>query len=67
MNKPDSQKNKRGNIGLKRLCKVYLNLRKKEKEKVIRLAEGLLNSQNIMNENNLLTAKINNNSKIFMV
>ena len=37
-------------IGLERMCKVYLDLSYEEKEKVIKLAEGLLKSQNIIDE-----------------
>ena len=36
--------------GLSRLCKVYFVLDKKEKEKIIRLAEGLLSSQKILKD-----------------
>ena len=39
--------------GLERLCKVYLNLSDNEKETVIRLAEGLLNSQKIVQMNSI--------------
>jgi len=35
---------------LDRLCKVYEKLNDEDKEKVIRLAEGLLNTQNINNK-----------------
>jgi len=47
--------------GLERLCKVYLNLDDMEKEKVIQLAEGLLNSQNVISdERNILNEKNKN-------
>ena len=39
--------------GLERLCNVYLGLTDEEKEKVIHLAEGLLTSQKIMNDEQL--------------
>jgi len=39
--------------GLERLCKIYLNLTDEEKEKIIRLGEGLLNSQKIIEEENI--------------
>jgi len=46
--------------GLERLCEVYLNLNDDEKVKVIKLAEGLLNSQKIIvDEMNKLTEKGN--------
>ena len=35
---------------LDRLCKVYESLDDEDKEKVIRLAEGLLDSQKIMDD-----------------
>ena len=35
---------------LEKLCKVYEKLNDEDKEKVIRLAEGLLNTQNINNK-----------------
>ena len=45
-------------LGLERLCKVYLDLTDREKEKVIRLAEGLLDSQKVIkNEKVLLSEK----------
>jgi hypothetical protein len=40
----------RKNDGLERLCKIYLDLSDDEKAKVIRLAEGLLNSQKIISD-----------------
>jgi len=40
----------RADIGLERMCKVYLDLSDEEKEKVIKLAEGLLKSQKIFDE-----------------
>ena len=40
------------NNGLERLSEIYERLDEGDKEKVIRLAESLLNSQNIMNEEN---------------
>ena len=36
--------------GLERLYFIYNKLSKSEKEKIIRLAEGLLNSKNIINK-----------------
>jgi len=39
--------------GLERLVKIYLNLTDDEKEKIIRLGEGLLNSQKIIGEENI--------------
>jgi len=46
--------------GLDRLCKIYLNLKDEEKEKVIRLAEGLLNSQKTMErDTSMLTENMN--------
>ena len=42
-------------IGLERLCRIYLDLTDGDKEKIIRLGEGLLNSQKVMdNEKALL-------------
>jgi hypothetical protein len=43
---------------LDRLCKVYKKLKKGDKEKVIRLAEGLLNSQEIIGDKKKLQDKI---------
>ena len=40
--------------GLERLCKIYLNLTDDEIEKIIRLGEGLLNSQKIIGEENIV-------------
>ena len=40
--------------GLERLCKIYLNLTDDEKEKIIRLGEGLLNSQKIIEEEDVV-------------
>jgi len=40
--------------GLERLVKIYLNLTDDEKEKIIRLGEGLLNSQKIIEEENIV-------------
>ena len=37
--------------GLDRLCKVYEKLNDEDKEKVVRMAEGLLNTQKNGNEN----------------
>ena len=39
-------------ISLEHLCKIYLDLSDSEKEQVIQLGEGLLNSQDIMKKNN---------------
>jgi hypothetical protein len=36
--------------GLERLCKIYLDLTDKEKEKIIILGEGLLKSQKIITD-----------------
>ena len=40
--------------GLERLCKIYLNLSDEKKEKIIRLGEGLLNSQKIIDGEKLV-------------
>ena len=40
----------KNDTGLDRLCRVYEKLDDGDKEKVVRLAEGLLNSQKIMDE-----------------
>ena len=45
--------------GLERLCKVYLNLEDDEKEKVIRLAEGLLDSQKVVSTEKIKLAAEN--------
>ena len=45
---------------LDRLCEVYLDLNEGEKEKIIKLAEGLLNSQLIISDKKAkLKEKIN--------
>jgi len=46
--------------GLERLCKIYLNLTNDEKEKIIRLGEGLLNSQKIIEEEDVVSADSGN-------
>jgi len=38
---------------LERLCKIYLDLNDNDREKIIRLGEGLLNSQKIIEEENI--------------
>lgn len=43
----------KNNAGLDRLCMVYEKLNDEEKEKVIRLAEGLLNAQKTMKDERL--------------
>jgi len=35
-------------FGLERLCRIYLDLTDEDREKIIRLGEGLLNSQKVM-------------------
>ena len=39
-------------IGLGKLCEIYNKMNEGEKEKIIKLAEGLLNSQIIINDEN---------------
>ena len=52
-------------IGLERMCKVYLDLSNEEREKVIKLAEGLLKSQKIIEDekSRIKEMKIESNSK----
>ena len=49
----------KNDTGRDRLCQVYEKLNDGDKEKVVRLAEGLLNSQRIMDEEKLKLKKEN--------
>ena len=53
----------RTDAGLDRLCKVYLGLNDGEKEKIIRLAEGLLESQKSVCNEILKSKDINSELK----
>jgi len=50
--------------GLERLCKLYLNLTDEEKEELIRLGEGLLNSQKMFSNKISCLTKKNENIEI---
>jgi len=41
------------NDGLERLCKIYLNLKDNDKEKIIKLGEKLLKSQKAISKANV--------------
>ena len=45
--------------GLEHLCKLYLNLNDEDREKIIRLGEGLLNSQKIIDMEKVVLSKEN--------
>ena len=45
----------RNDSGLERICKIYLNLNDDDKEKIIKLGEGLLKSQKIITEENFVS------------
>jgi len=57
-----------GKEGLGRLCRVYEQLDGREKEEVIRLAEGLLGTQKIMHDEKSTGVQVNPSSvpKIFI-
>jgi len=52
---------------MERICKVYLNLNDDEKRKVIKLAEGLLDSQNIRTDEEINTFKDNKSTDLKIV
>ena len=51
--------------GLDRLSRIYEKLDDKEKEKVIKLAEGLLNSQKVINNGEVKTENVVFNSELY--
>ena len=52
------------NIGLDRLCTLYEKLDDFEKEKVIRMTEGLLKSQRVITEVKINSTEIETEQKI---
>lgn len=57
----------RADVKMERICKVYLNLNDDEKRKVIKLAEGLLDSQNIRIGEKINTLKKNKSTDLKIV
>ena len=48
--------------GMEKLCKIYLELTNDEKEKIIRLGEGLLKSQKTFDDKKLILSDTKENA-----
>ena len=53
-------------IGLERLCKIYLDLTDEDRGKIIRLGEGLLNSQKEIDNKRIVSTDKTDNSELKM-